>query len=199
MTITIALFSIITALLVAVLAAVLFIVFAVGVALAFLLPTLFFTTMVATFIFLWGIGGYYILKWFNEKKIPGIHTPFVQGMKDEVLGPLQGNIEASSEQRLGALNPDASKAKDDGDYDGEGEGVNEGGKARKEIGTARREGKGQNGEAKGKSTGADHHQNGEAKASKRQQGSKVQVEGLKSNHTDATEGVKKTEIQKLAT
>lgn len=108
MSITVAIFSIITALLVALLGALLFIVFAVGVALIFLLPTLFFTTMVATFIFLWGIGSYYLLKWFNEKKIPGIHTGFVEGIKGELLG--SSDTPSSENDKLDALNPDASRS-----------------------------------------------------------------------------------------
>ena len=67
-TITIALFAIIVGLLLGLLAAVLFIVFAVGTALLFVLPTIFFTTMAATFLFLWGFGGYYILRWANGDK-----------------------------------------------------------------------------------------------------------------------------------
>lgn len=37
--------------------------------------TLFFTTFAAVFIWLWGLGAYYIIKWFNQKEIPGIHKP----------------------------------------------------------------------------------------------------------------------------
>lgn len=68
--VTVFLFSLITALLIGVLAAVLFTVFMVGVALLVIIPTVFLTTFTATFIFLWGLGGYYILKWFNEGEAP---------------------------------------------------------------------------------------------------------------------------------
>ncbi|KAK5120021.1 hypothetical protein LTR85_007097 [Meristemomyces frigidus] len=64
-TITVALFSLIVGLLLGLLAAVVFIVFAVGIALMMVLPAVFFTTMAACFLFLWGLGGYYILKWAN--------------------------------------------------------------------------------------------------------------------------------------
>lgn len=64
--ITVFVFSLVAALLIAVLVALLFTVFCVGVALLIVLPTVFATTMVATFLFLWGIGGYYILKWFDS-------------------------------------------------------------------------------------------------------------------------------------
>ncbi|KXL50756.1 hypothetical protein M433DRAFT_37729, partial [Acidomyces richmondensis BFW] len=66
-TLTVALFSLLVGLLLGLLAAVLFIVFAVGVALMFLFPAVFFTTMTACFLFLWGLGGYYILRWANGR------------------------------------------------------------------------------------------------------------------------------------
>jgi len=59
-------FSLVAALLIAVLVAILFTVVCVGVSLLIVLPTIFVTTMGATFLFLWGLGGYYILKWFNS-------------------------------------------------------------------------------------------------------------------------------------
>lgn len=64
-TITVALFSIIVGLLLGLLGAVVFILFAVGTALCILLPTIFFTTTCACFLFLWGLGGYFILRWAN--------------------------------------------------------------------------------------------------------------------------------------
>lgn len=69
-TLTVFVFSLVAALLVAVLVALLFTVFMVGVALLFILPTVLLTTFAASFIFLWGLGGYYILKWFNEGESP---------------------------------------------------------------------------------------------------------------------------------
>lgn len=72
MTLTVFVFSLIVALLVGVLGALLFTVFCVGVALIILLPTLFITTFAASFIFLWGVAAYYIVKWFNEKPVPGL-------------------------------------------------------------------------------------------------------------------------------
>lgn len=64
-TLTVAIFSLVVGLLLGLLAAVVFILFAVGTALAFVLPVVFFTTMAACFLFLWGLGGYYILRWVN--------------------------------------------------------------------------------------------------------------------------------------
>ncbi|KAJ4303065.1 hypothetical protein N0V90_001956 [Kalmusia sp. IMI 367209] len=64
--ISVFLFSLVTALLVGLLAAVLFTLFMVGLALLVLLPTIFMTTFTASFLFLWALGGYAILKWFNQ-------------------------------------------------------------------------------------------------------------------------------------
>lgn len=62
---TVFIFALVVGLLVGLLGAVAFTLFAVGLALMVVLPTIFFTTMGATFLFLWGLGGYYILKWAN--------------------------------------------------------------------------------------------------------------------------------------
>ncbi|WPH02084.1 Hypothetical protein R9X50_00493900 [Acrodontium crateriforme] len=64
-TITVALFALIVGLLLGLLGAVIFILFCVGTALVIVLPFIFFTTAAATFLFLWGLGGYYIIKWAN--------------------------------------------------------------------------------------------------------------------------------------
>jgi len=103
MTVGVLAFSLVAALVVAVLGALLFSVFCIGVALIILLPTLFITTFAAAFIWLWGIGAYYILKWFNEKDLPGIHTGVAEGqlnqsgLKDimDDLPNLHGNGEAT--------------------------------------------------------------------------------------------------------
>jgi len=85
MTITVVIFSLLAALLIGLIGALVFIVFAVGVALVILLPTLFITTFAAAFIWLWGMGAYYILKWFNQKEIPGIHKPLPGGLSLDSL------------------------------------------------------------------------------------------------------------------
>ncbi|KAJ9643012.1 hypothetical protein H2199_004534 [Coniosporium tulheliwenetii] len=69
-TLTVFVFSLVAALLVGVLAALLFTAFMVGVALLVVLPTVFITTLGASFLFLWGLGGYYILKWLNGDSAP---------------------------------------------------------------------------------------------------------------------------------
>ncbi|KAK8169948.1 hypothetical protein IWX90DRAFT_465602 [Phyllosticta citrichinensis] len=69
-TVTVFVFSLIVALLVGVLVALLFTAFMVGVALLVVLPTTFITTLGASFVFLWGLGGYYLVKWFNQSDGP---------------------------------------------------------------------------------------------------------------------------------
>ena len=76
MTITVFVFALVAALLIGLLGALVFTVFCVGIALLVLLPTLFITTFAGAFIFLWGLCAYYLIKWFNQKEIPGIHTSF---------------------------------------------------------------------------------------------------------------------------
>lgn len=41
------------------------------------------TTFAAAFIWMWGVGGYYILKWFNKKEMPGINAALPEGMSLE--------------------------------------------------------------------------------------------------------------------
>lgn len=93
MTISVVVFALLAGLIIALVGAVLFIVVCVGFALIILLPTLFLTTAAATFIWLWGVGGYYILKKFNKKEIPGIHTDLKGGpggLKEQ-LGAITGD------------------------------------------------------------------------------------------------------------
>ena len=72
------------------LGAVVFTVVCVGIALIILLPTLFVTTFAAAFIWLWGVGAYFIVKWFNKKEIPGVHKPLGEGMEGMGLEALSG-------------------------------------------------------------------------------------------------------------
>ncbi|KAL9596623.1 MAG: hypothetical protein Q9219_005660 [cf. Caloplaca sp. 3 TL-2023] len=116
MTITIVIFSIVAALILAVLAAVIFSVVCVGFALIILLPTLFITTAAASFIWLWGLGAYYILKWFNKKEIPGIHKPMGEGMDGELgLDALTGDkAPPPSEKDSGQANGHAANGSANG-------------------------------------------------------------------------------------
>ncbi|EXJ80907.1 hypothetical protein A1O3_07195 [Capronia epimyces CBS 606.96] len=80
MTVTVFVFALLAGVLVGVLGALLFVVAAVGFALLILLPVLFFTTGAAVFIWLWAVAAYYIVKWFNQKDVPGIHTDVAGGL-----------------------------------------------------------------------------------------------------------------------
>lgn len=91
MTLTVFIFALLAGILVGVLGALLFIVACVGFALIILLPILFFTTGAAVFIWLWGVGAYFIVKWFNQKDVPGVHTDVAGGLsKASGLNDLPG-------------------------------------------------------------------------------------------------------------
>ena len=115
MTITVVIFALLAGLIIGLVGAVLFIVVCVGFALIILLPTLFLTTAAATFIWLWGIGGYYILKKFNKKEIPGIHTEMKGGpggLKEQ-LGALTGEGGPQGDPS-GGEKQNSSEAKENG-------------------------------------------------------------------------------------
>lgn len=114
MTITVVVFSLIGALLIGLLGALIFIVVVVGFALLILLPVLFITTFAAAFIWLWGVGAYYILKWFNKKEIPGIHTSLPGGMSLEGLASKGGQIEDTGDQTNGDAKHVSSKERSKG-------------------------------------------------------------------------------------
>ncbi|MCJ1480873.1 hypothetical protein MMC06_001028 [Schaereria dolodes] len=107
MTITVLVFALVAALVIGVLGALLFTAFCVGVALLVLLPVLFITTFAGAFIWLWGVGAYFILKWFNKKEIPGVHTDMKDGIMGEG-GPL-GDLKALNGSANGHP-PEAKKA-----------------------------------------------------------------------------------------
>ncbi len=136
MTITVIVFSLLGALLLGLLGALVFIVFAVGFALLILLPTLFITTFAAAFIWLWGVGAYYIIKWFNQKEIPGIHTSFTEGLG---LNGLLGGGETDGEKpapKEEAERKNGAPKKGGGEKKEEREGQNEG--SRKNEGASRK-------------------------------------------------------------
>ena len=104
-TITVLVFALLVALIVAVLGVVVFTVLAVGFALLFLLPTLFFTTLAASFMWAWLAGGYYLLKKFNQRDIPGIHKPLGDSLNLDALtgkgappGQINGGTKESEEK-----------------------------------------------------------------------------------------------------
>ncbi len=84
MSLTVLVFALLAGIIVGVVGALLFTVFCIGLALLVLLPTLFMTTFAACFIFLWGLGAYYIVKWFNQEKIPGIHPNLASGTTSQL-------------------------------------------------------------------------------------------------------------------
>jgi len=115
MTISVVIFALLAGLIIGLVGAVLFIVACVGFALIILLPTLFLTTAAATFIWLWGYAGWYILKWFNQKEIPGIHGDLKEGVQDNVMGQLDGitgerkpGTEPDEEKKEGKENKEAN-------------------------------------------------------------------------------------------
>ncbi|KAI1623140.1 hypothetical protein EDD37DRAFT_666916 [Exophiala viscosa] len=67
MSISVFVFSLLSGILVGVIGALLFVAGTLGFALLFLLPTLFFSTSAAVFIWLWAMGGYVVFKWFSQK------------------------------------------------------------------------------------------------------------------------------------
>jgi hypothetical protein len=85
-TMTVFIVSLLAALIIALIAALLFTVFMLLVALFVVLPTIFMTTMAATFIFVWGLGGYYLIKWFNEGKTPAEAGGAVGDVLNSVTG-----------------------------------------------------------------------------------------------------------------
>ena len=116
MTITVVVFALLAGLIIGLVGAVLFIVVCVGFALIILLPTLFLTTAAATFIWLWGIGGYYILKKFNKKEIPGIHTDMKggpAGLKEQ-LGAITGEGGPQGDPNGHEEKPAEGEAKENG-------------------------------------------------------------------------------------
>ena len=115
MTITVVVFSLLAALILALLAAVIFSVVCIGFALIILFPVLFFTTAGASFIWLFGVGAYYILKWFNQKEIPGIHKGMGEGVGQDLgLDAITGAGEGSAPQANGSADGEAGEGKEEG-------------------------------------------------------------------------------------
>ncbi|KAL0262191.1 hypothetical protein SLS55_003630 [Diplodia seriata] len=111
-TLTVFVFSLVAALLVAVLVALLATAFMVGIALLVVLPTIFLTTMGASFLFLWGLGGYYIMKWFNQ----GGEGPAAKGsaIGDKLNNLTGGRLDfLMNDTRSQAYKNEANKKDDD--------------------------------------------------------------------------------------
>ncbi|KAF1811926.1 hypothetical protein P152DRAFT_398295 [Eremomyces bilateralis CBS 781.70] len=101
-TLSVFVFTLIFALLVAVLVALLFTAFMLVVALVFILPTVFITTMGASFLFLWGLGGYYIFKWFNEGASP---APLGAALGDKLNTLMGGRLDFLMKNARAASKP----------------------------------------------------------------------------------------------
>ena len=166
MTITVVVFALLAGLIIGLVGALLFIVVCVGFALIILLPTLFFTTAAATFIWLWGLAGYYIIKKYNKKEIPGIHTDLKsapEGLREQ-LGALTGAGGPQGDPNGGEQANGSAKEKGGDQANG---GAKENGKPKEANGTPKHPGGYKGGAAKqmngaadkvgnaGKSTGVD--------------------------------------------
>ena len=157
MSITVLVFALLAGIIVGVLGAVLFTVFCLGLALIILLPTLFMTTFTGTFVFLWGLCAYYIVKWFNQKEIPGIHKGGKEAMQKQLgldnLPALNGEASPS---------PKPVKSKKDANAPAHGhenadQKENKSAKSRSPPATKRSQ------TPSGKGTGADHGPAGDVK------------------------------------
>lgn len=87
------------------------------------------------------MGAYYIVKWFNQKEIPGIHTSWKEGLSGltDGLGGLGSGEKAAKEEANGE--PNKGRADHVDGEDGEGE---EKGEVQKKR-VKRRDGEGKNG------------------------------------------------------
>ena len=137
-TLTVFVFSLVVALLVGLLAALVFTAFAVGVALLVILPTVFMTTMAASFLFLWGLGGYYLVKWFNEGESPAKPGEAIGDKLNSLTG---GRLDFAMKPKENATaNDGANGTKEKGDAHGNGVPVggtgNTAGQAKGRTGTA---------------------------------------------------------------
>lgn len=74
------------------------------IALFIVLPTIFFTTLAAAFIFIWGLGAYYTVRWLNEGKpatkartaIGDSSNSISGGRLDQALNTSRNSLEKSA-------------------------------------------------------------------------------------------------------
>ena len=96
---------------------VIFTVTCVGIALSMVFPAIFFTTMAATFFWLWGMGGYYILRWANgSSSSSNANTP--SSSDDENNDTVGDKLNAVSGGRLTGMVEDAKHGQAKGDIKG---------------------------------------------------------------------------------
>ncbi|KAF9734128.1 hypothetical protein PMIN01_08471 [Paraphaeosphaeria minitans] len=111
-TLSIFVFSLVTALLASILAAVFFTFFMVSVALLFLVPTLFLATFTASFLFLWGLAGWYVVKWFTQGADSVLDRKSISDRVDRFTGSRAGWVSSgASEKREITLSDDGQDAK----------------------------------------------------------------------------------------
>lgn len=184
MTLTVFIFALLAGILVGVLGALLFIVAAVGFALIILLPVLLFTTGAAVFIWLWGMGAYFIVKWFNQKEIPGVHTDLAGGVsKASGLGDLPGiggNPLNDEGLDLKSAVSGSSKERDSQNGSTTGQKADKADKSEKS----------QKGE-KASTTGAEHHSDGKENSHPRKLASRPNSTGPVGKATAAVDGAGK--------
>lgn len=190
MTLTVFIFALLAGILVGVLGALLFIVAAVGFALIILLPVLFFTTGAAVFIWLWGMGAYFIVKWFNQKEIPGVHTDLAGGLsKASGLGDLPGiGGNPLNDEGLDLKSTLSGSSKERESQNGSTTGQ----KAEKTDKSDKSEKaeKGEKGE-KASTTGAEHHSDGKENSHPRKLASRPNSTGPVGKATGAVDGAGK--------
>ncbi|KAF2652335.1 hypothetical protein K491DRAFT_663898 [Lophiostoma macrostomum CBS 122681] len=134
--ITVFLFSLIAAVLVAVLVAVLFTIFIVGLALLIALPTLFFTSFSATFVFLWGLGGYYILKWANDGEAPAPDGKAIGDKLNDMTGGRMSWLTNGSRKKQEDLSQGINRTVEGNGAEKDGDGRSEDDKSHSTNGTA---------------------------------------------------------------
>lgn len=103
---SVAVFSVLGGIIAGILGAVFFTLFCVGIALTILLPVLMFTTGSACFLFLFGLGGYKILKWANSQDQNGDNgngekkgTTVGEGLDSLTGGRLTDLLDSAEAQR----------------------------------------------------------------------------------------------------
>lgn len=126
-TLTVFIFSLVVALLVGLLVAIGFTLFMVLVALVILFPTVFFTSLAACFFFLWGLGGYYLMKWFNKGETPAAEGEAIGDKINNLTGGRLDFIMGNARKEY----PDHSNQNGTGEKEDNKNGAQQNGKPRK--------------------------------------------------------------------
>lgn len=97
-TLSATIFALVAGLLAGLVGATIFILTTSGIALCFLLPTLFFTTLTAVTIWFWVMGAYYIVNKFNGRQTSGNHHVLMPDRPKKAAKP--DNLKSNSTQFL---------------------------------------------------------------------------------------------------